>query len=115
MAWLRISTKTEFYRIQTDDIVYIEADGNYCDIHLYNGKFHKLTFKLHYFDEYFQSLKDCEFLRVGKSIIINKQYIHIIDLTRNELSLTGGRLQEVIRMNASHEALQNLKTIMDKQ
>ena len=27
------------FRVPTDDIAYIEASGNYCDVHLFNGGF----------------------------------------------------------------------------
>ena len=43
MEWLKIVTSNELVRISTDEIVYILADGNYCDIMLANGSTHKIT------------------------------------------------------------------------
>ena len=56
MEWLKIVTSNELVRISTDEIVYILADGNYCDIMLANGSTHKMTFQLHYFEDYFKQL-----------------------------------------------------------
>lgn len=53
MEWLNISTSIELVRVQTDDIVFIQADGNYSDMHLFNGKSHTMTFKLKFFEEAF--------------------------------------------------------------
>lgn len=49
MEWLNISTSIELVRVQTDDIVFVQADGNYSDVYLFNGKPHKMTFKLKFF------------------------------------------------------------------
>lgn len=56
MEWLNISTSVELVRVQTDDIVFVQADGNYSDMYLFNGKFHKMTFKLKFFEDAFLSL-----------------------------------------------------------
>ncbi len=49
MEWLNISTSIELVRVQTDDIVFVQADENYSDVYLFNGKPHKMTFKLKFF------------------------------------------------------------------
>jgi DNA-binding LytR/AlgR family response regulator len=54
MEWLKISTSTELIKVKTEDIVFVQADGNYSDLYLFNGKPHKVTFKLHVIDETFQ-------------------------------------------------------------
>ncbi|MDE6561280.1 MAG: hypothetical protein K2K75_07870 [Muribaculaceae bacterium] len=54
MEWLKIVTSSELVRISTDEILYILADGNYCDIMLANGTTAKMTFQLPYFEDYFK-------------------------------------------------------------
>lgn len=81
MEWIKISTSTELVRVQTEEIVFVQADGNYSDLYLFNGKPHKMTFQLHFFDDVFQRLKNNIFVRVGKSLIVNKNYIHIVNIT----------------------------------
>ena len=51
MERLKISTSVGLFRVPTDDIAYIEASGNYCDVHLFNGESVTMTFQLHYFVE----------------------------------------------------------------
>lgn len=113
MEWLKISTSTELVRIQTEDIVCVKADGNYSDVYMFNGKYRKMTFKLHFFDEVFQKLKDNVFVRVGKSLIVNKNYIHVINITSQELLLNGSHLRGDFKLKASKEALKELKTLME--
>lgn len=115
MEWLKISTSVELVRIQTDDIAFIAADGNYSDVYLTNGNPHKMTFKLHFFDEMLQRLADNNFIRVGKSLIVNRSYIYIINIVTQELVLSGNRLKADFKLKASKEALKQLKCIMEKE
>jgi len=96
MEWLRITTSTELVRVATDEIVYVRADGNYSDLVLTNGKSRKMTFQLHFFDEVFQRLHNNMFVRVGRSLIVNKRYIYVINLTEQQLILFGGAMKEAI-------------------
>ena len=64
--------------LPTDDIAYIEVFGNYCDVHLFNGESVTMTFQLHYFVEAFNKLKQNFFTRVGKSLIVNTNYVYAI-------------------------------------
>lgn len=109
MEWLRISTSTALIRVQTDDIVFVRADGNYSEILLYNGKTHSMTFQLHFFEETFQRLKNNLFIRVGRSLIVNKNYIYLINLTEQKMILTGGKLGCEYEVKASREALRDVK------
>lgn len=73
MEWLKIPTTTELVRIRTDEIVGVVADGNYSNVWLYDGRKRTMTFKLHYFDEAFEGLQQNPFVRIGRSLIINKR------------------------------------------
>lgn len=115
MEWLKISTSTELVRVRTDDIVFVAADGNYSDMYLFDGKPYKMTFQLHYFDEVFKTLEDNMFVRVGKSLIVNRNYIHVINLTSQELRLNGQRLRSEFHLKASKEALKELKAQMEQE
>lgn len=92
MEWLNISTSIELVRVQTDDIVFVQADENYSDVYLFNGKPHKMTFKLKFFEDAFLQLQNNFFIRVGKSLIVNKKYIYVINISTQELLLSGSRL-----------------------
>ena len=127
MEWLRISTSTELVRVATDEIVYVRADGNYSDLMLTNGKSRKMTFQLHFFDEVFQQLQNNMFVRLGRSLIVNKRYIYVINLTEQQLILSGGGLKEQIvfsrqtkydkskDINLSRDALKQLKDLLENE
>ena len=116
MEWLRISTSTELVRVATDEIVYVRADGNYSDLVLTNGKSRKMTFQLHFFDEVFQLLQNNMFVRVGRSPIVNKRYIHVINLTEQMLIFSGQQIKSDIKpVNVSREALKQLKELLENE
>lgn len=115
MEWLKISTSSELVRVRTDEIAYVQADGNYSDLWLFNGKCHKMTFKLHFFDETFQQLHNNMFVRVGRSLIVNKRYIYIINLIDKKLVLSGQNLRGDFTLSASKESLTELKGIMEHE
>lgn len=113
MEWLKIPTSTELVRVRTDEIVGVVADGNYSDLWLYDGRRHKLTFKLHYFDEAFDSLKYNPFVRIGRSLIINKQYVYIINLTDRQCIMAGQPIKGEFKFNAPRVALESLKKYLE--
>ena len=116
MEWLRISTSTELVRVATDEIVYVRADGNYSDLVLTNGKSRKMTFQLHFFDEVFQQLQNKMFARVGRSLIVNKRYIHVINLTEQILIFSGQQIKGDIKpVNVSRDALKQLKELLENE
>lgn len=115
MEWIKISTSTELVRLPADDIVFVRADGNYSDVYAFHdAKPHKMTFKLHYFDEAFRGLARSPFVRVGKSLIVNRRYIRIVNLPGQELTLSGRELDCDFRLRASREALRELKDLLEK-
>ena len=127
MEWLRISTSTELVRVATDEIVYVRADGNYSDLVLTNGQKRKMTFQLHFFDEVFQQLQNNMFVRVGRSLIVNKRFIYVINLTEQQLILSGGNLKESIvfywqskadspqNISLAREGLRQLKELLENE
>lgn len=116
MEWLRISTSTELVRVATDEIVFVRADGNYSDLVLTNGKSRKMTFQLHFFDEVFQQLQNNMFVRVGRSLIVNKRYIHVINLTDQMLVFSGQQIKcDIKPINVSREALKQLKELLENE
>lgn len=113
MERLKISTSVGLFRVPTDDIAYIEASGNYCDVHLFNGESVTMTFQLHYFVEVLGMLQQNFFLRVGKSLIVNKNFVYAINVTNQELKLMDYRAHHSFRLRASKEALKELKSVLE--
>jgi DNA-directed RNA polymerase beta subunit len=95
--------------IVTDEIVYICAAGNYSEMYLTNGRSRTLTFQLHCFEEQFKRLQNNTFVRVGRSLIINKRYVFSINLTDQTLMFTGQSVNQSIKsLTASRDALKKL-------
>lgn len=93
MEWFRIRTSTLLMRVAVDEIVYVKADGNYCDLVLINGRQRKMTFQLHHFEDNFRLLKSADmFIRVGRSLIVNRQYVQVIDLIDQTIVFGGKHL-----------------------
>lgn len=113
MERLKISTSVGLFRVPTEDIAYIEASGNYCDVHLFNGE--AMTFQLHYFVEALSQLRQNFFVRVGKSLIVNKNFVYGINITSQDLKLMDHRMNQTYRLKASKEALKELKTILEQE
>ena len=98
MEWFKIKTSTLLMRVAVDEIVYVKADGNYCDLVLINGRCRKMTFQLHYFEDNFKLLKCADmFIRVGRSLIVNRQYVQVIDLIDQTISFGGKHLTRELR------------------
>jgi hypothetical protein len=86
-----------------------------------------MTFQLHFFDEVFQQLQNNMFVRVGRSLIVNKRYIYVINLTEQQLILSGGDLKEPIvfygqsktdnpqNITLAREGLRQLKELLENE
>lgn len=115
MERLKISTSVGLFRVPTEDIAYIEASGNYCDVHLFNGEAVTMTFQLHYLVEALSQLRQNFFVRVGKSLIVNKNFVYGINITSQDLKLMDHSMNQTFRLKASKEALKELKTILEQE
>lgn len=103
------------FRVPSDDIVFIGACGNYSDVYLFNGDVMTMTFQLHHFVEALGKLNDNFFVRVGKSLIVNKNYVCSINIPTQELVLIDNRVGKKYNVRASKEALKELKNMLDNE
>lgn len=103
---------TELLKVHPEDIIYIEADGNYCRMHLRGGFEQQLWFNRQKFISIISSqLRDEKptFIVVGRSFIINLAYIFRINPVQSELVLFDSVKPEQMSLHASQEALNKLK------
>ncbi len=89
--FLVLGKSREMKHIDSADIWYISADGNYSNIFLTNGKKVQVTMQLgdvkKTIDKYLPHYcKD--FRRIGQSLIINKIYLFGINLTKQQVILS---------------------------
>ena len=115
MEWLKITTNSEIIRIPTDEIIFIKGDGNYSDIFLANGKKENVISQLHDLMDKLTALNYSPFYRVGKSLIINCDYIFKVNPGLQRIILSNSRLEKDILIKASKEALKNLKEKLETE
>ena len=111
-----ISTTNELVRVLPERIVYISSDGNYSTMVLHDKTEHLFTFNLSHFQKLIeQQLKEdaCRFIRIGNSLIINRDYIYRINLTKQQLVMSDMALNQAFMLSASKEALKQLKQLLE--
>lgn len=112
-----ISTSTELVRIATERIVCISSDGNYSTLLQTDGMSRTLTYQLGQLEDMIGDQlgkRDNTFIRVGKSVIINRSYIHYINIPKQRLVLSDlANFNHTV--SASKEALKNLKDYIEKE
>lgn len=114
---LVISTSTDLLRIPSEQIVYIAADGNYSEVHHTDGERHLVTLQLGQIEVLIsQQLTQsrAHFIRIGRSLIINRTFINYINLPKQQLILSDGRATRH-ELTASREALKQLKELLERE
>ncbi len=114
---LIISTSLDLVRIVPESIVYIASDGNYSTLVQTDGEVRMLSFQLGQIEKMIAFQLGNEgsvFIRIGKSLIINRSYIYYINVPKQKLILS-----DVATFNhtvaASKEALKQLKELLEKE
>ena len=111
---LLIHTVNEAYSFHPNQVVCIEADGNYSNLRLYNGSEYLLSFQLGQVESLIReqlSYTNHSFVRVGKSLIVNMDELLCVNVTRQTLEI-GQLSGEKLIYNASREALKKLLNLM---
>lgn len=111
-----ICNSTELIRLKAEDIVSIEADGNYSTLYIVGEEKRVVLFQLgqleHMMGE--QLAEEAEtFIRIGRSLIINRSYIYYINLNRQQLMLRDPNGRRYETMKVSHESLRKLKELIE--
>ena len=110
-----ISKGTEFLRIPQDKLVYISSDANYSHVVTLDNRRHLVSFQLGQIEDIIGEQlgdKGSNFVRVGRKLIINTDYLFSIDVTKQILILSdcAGCYHE---LNASREVLIKMKAYFE--
>ena len=114
---LVISTSTELVRIAPDHVVYISSDGNYSTLVQTDGGTRILTHQLGQLEKLISNQLGKEsslFIRIGKSLIINRSFIYYINIAKQKLTLSDVERFDYT-VTASKEALKQLKELIEKE
>ena len=113
---LVVSNTIELVRLYAEDIVCIEADGNYSTFILVGGDRRLVLFQLGQLERMMGEQLAEEagvFVRVGRSLIVNCNYIHFINLNRQQLLLRDTSHHQHETQKASLESLKKLKEFIE--
>ena len=111
---LLIHTVNEAYSFNPNQVICIEADGNYCNLHLSNGNEYLLSFQLGQVESIIKeqlSYSNHSFVRVGKSLIINMDELVCVNITKQTLEMSQPSGDRML-FNASREALKKLMNFL---
>lgn len=117
VKYLIVSTSNDLVRIAPDCIVYVASDGNYSTLVQTDGEMRMLSYQLGQIEKMIASqlgVKGNMFIRIGKSLIINRSYIYYIHIPKQKLILSDTRTFSHTVV-ASKEALKQLKDLLEKE
>ena len=115
--YIVISTTVDLVRIAPESVVYISSDGNYSTLIQTDGLSRILTVQLGQLEALIAKQLGTDgnvFIRIGKSLIINRNYIYYINIPKQQLVLSDARTVSH-RVTASKDALRQLKELVEKE
>ena len=108
------NSRDQLLRIDLNEIVYFEGDGNLTYIFTSNKLKGVVNMNLGKMEDYLATeygMKAVFFLRVGKKFIINMNYIYLINVAKQNLVLSDYR-NFAFQISVSKEALKKVKDLV---
>ncbi|MDR3268348.1 MAG: LytTR family transcriptional regulator [Tannerella sp.] len=112
--YVYFNSRDTLFRIALSRIAYFEADKNYTNLYLTSGQKLVFTFGLGAMKTHLEAhmKKDTlRFVRIGKSLIINPDYVYKIDLLKQTLQLYDEATGKLFTLSAAKSALKELKEL----
>lgn len=113
MEYLFFNSRDELLRLDISHIVYFEADGNYTNIYMCNKLKGTVCMNLARMQEALTAQlkeKAMRFARIGKSYIINLNYVYSIQMLKQRLVLSD-QTTFAFQISVSKEALKALRDL----
>ena len=110
-----ISKGTELLRVPSARLVYISADGNYSNLVTQDNRSRMVSYQLGQLEDIIgEQLGDSgnNFIRLGRGLIINSDFVYSIDIAKQQLVLSDC-LDCYHELSASREVLIKLKAYLD--
>ena len=119
---LTIKNKSEILFLRLDDILYIQADGNYCNIYLADGGvINTLTYQraeiARMLEEQLSKDALSRFALLGRSYLINTDYVLRIQPGKQLLTFRVNKYGSTkeISIKATTKALQEIECFIEKR
>ena len=119
---LTIKNKSEILFLRLDDILYIQADGNYCNIYLADGGvINTLTYQraemARMLEEQLSKEALSRFALLGRSYLVNTDYVLRIQPSKQLLTFRVNKFGSTkkISIKATTKALQEIECFIEKR
>jgi DNA-binding LytR/AlgR family response regulator len=119
---LTIKNKSEILFLRLDDILYIQADGNYCNIYLADGGvINTLTYQraemARMLEEQLSKEGLSRFALLGRSYLVNTDYVLRIQPGKQLLTFRVNKFGSTkkISIKATTKALQEIECFIEKR
>jgi DNA-binding LytR/AlgR family response regulator len=112
---LLISTPTELLRLPAENVLFISSDGNYSILMMINNESRMVNAQLGQIEALIDAQigRKSQLVRLGKSLIVNLNYVHFINVPRQQLILSDCKMATHTQ-TVSKEVLKNLKEMLEK-
>jgi DNA-binding LytR/AlgR family response regulator len=110
-----VSNSTELLCLPIDNLLYVKADGNYSLFVTKDKVEHLFCIQLGKVEQEMNKQLGAngnKLIRIGKSLIINRDYIYLIDVAKQKLVLSDCSGVSYT-LEASREALKSLKDYIE--
>lgn len=111
-----ISKGTELHRFPLDALICVTAEGNYSYVSTLDGRETLVSLQLGQIEDLLSQQLGSEnrnFLRVGRGLIINLDYLNHIDVSKQVLVLSDCRRLRK-ELSASRDALIKVKELVER-
>lgn len=109
------STRDELIRVQLNDVMYFESNGNYIKMVCVGNIVTNLLTSMTSLAEVFNAIESVKFVRVGKSHYINTKYLYKINILRKQILLHDSPGLPLVTLSVSKESLRELKQCIVEQ
>ena len=115
---LIISNANELVRVRPERVIYVESEGNYSTMVLHDETKLLFTMNLAHCQQLMEEQLGKEamtFIRLGKQLIVNREYIFKINPQKQQLIMSNDKVNQAIMLSASKEALKQLKAYLESK
>ncbi len=114
--FITLTTVSTLLRIPPERLMFIEADGNYSTIYMQDGHPRRVPFQLGTIAQIIYDQigeEQTPFLRIGRSLIVNKNFILAIDIPDQTVTLSDCQSQYHV-LTASRKVLTDVKSYLER-
>ena len=95
--------------------MYISSDGNYSKVFTQDGHYHLVAYQLGQMEDILGDQlgeEETPFVRIGKSLIVNRDFIYLIDVSEQIIVVSDCKGQ-FHKLKASRKALTQIKVLIE--